>query len=39
MLYSANPGLIIGFNGYDERTRDRLLTNANEIKISQEKFD
>ena len=39
MLYNANPSLVIGFHGCDEKTRDKLLTNPNEVKISKEKFD
>lgn len=39
MLYSASPNLIIGFHGCDEGTQDKLLTNPNEIKMSEEKFD
>ena len=39
MLYSANPNLIIGFHGCDEKTRDTLLISPNEVKISKEKFD
>lgn len=39
MLYSASPNLLIGFHGCDEKIRDQLLTNPNEIKISKEKYD
>lgn len=39
MLYSASPNLIIGFHGCDEETRDKLLTNPNEIKISKQPHD
>ncbi len=39
MLYTAGPNLTIGFHGCDEKTRDKLLVNPNEVKISREKFD
>jgi len=39
MLYSASPNLIIGFHGCDEKTRDKLLTNPDELKVSKEKYD
>jgi len=38
-MYDIKPNLIIGFHGCDESTRDRLLTQPNEIMFSKEKYD
>lgn len=39
LLYSSDPGLIIGFHGCDQDIRDRIVTHQTMLKLSKNKWD
>jgi hypothetical protein len=39
LLYSSDPGLIIGFHGCDEEIRDRIVMHQTMLKSSKNKWD
>lgn len=38
-MYNSRPGLLIGFHGCDESTRNLLLNSPNTVKKSEKPYD